>query len=262
MRILVTFALENEFALWRTVRTFHRGKWGRAEAFFADIEGATVGVVLTGAGLRQAARMALEIGRGDDEPASFCISSGFAGALRAESAIGEILVARSVYAEYAQPDSCTHVPCSGALLSFASECGATVVDRIYSVDRAIVTAEEKRALAGVADAVDMESFEILLQAGGWGSPAVAIRAVSDVAGEDLPLDMNRVFTEDGKVSIPRVLGQVALHPQSVPGLVRLGKNSKRAAESLARFLDAYVVSVSRQMNRLERGDAGLSVRAS
>ena len=49
-----------------------------------------------------------------------------------------------------------------------------------------------------------------------GIPGVAIRAISDLADEDLPLDMNEVFTDEGQVSIPRILGQVALHPQSIP----------------------------------------------
>ena len=89
----------------------------------------------------------------------------------------------------------------------------------------------------------MESFEIFREAAACGSPAVAIRAISDGIDEDLPLDMNQLFTDEGQLSISRVMGQVALHPQSIPGLVKLRENSKRAAESLARFLDRYVATV-------------------
>src|SRR6202041_2278330 len=101
-------------------------------------------------------------------------------------------------------------------------------------------------------AVEMESFEILLESAAYGIPAVAIRAISDTLDDDLPLDMNRIFTDEGQVSIPRVLGQVALHPTSVPDLVRLGQNSKTAAEALARFLDKYVTTVSQRFQTLEK----------
>jgi adenosylhomocysteine nucleosidase len=94
--------------------------------------------------------------------------------------------------------------------------------------------------------VEMESFELLRAASARGIPAVAVRAISDTVDEDLPLDMNQVFTEAGQVSIPRVLGQVARRPQALPGLVRLGRQSQDAAESLARFLDAYLPVLAAQ----------------
>ena len=73
-------------------------------------------------------------------------------------------------------------------------------------------------MAKSADAVEMESFQILREARRSGIPAVAIRAISDGAGQDMPLDMNEIFTDDGQVSIPRVMAQVALHPSALPGL--------------------------------------------
>jgi hypothetical protein len=69
--------------------------------------------------------------------------------------------------------------------------------------------------------------------------------------EDLPLDMDRILS-NGHVSIPRVLGQVARRPQVLPGLMRLGKQSKNAAESLAHFLDQYIGAVVQHANRLPR----------
>ena len=50
MRILVTFALENEFSPWHAMRKFHPGKWGEADVYCAEVGFAEVGVVLTGAG--------------------------------------------------------------------------------------------------------------------------------------------------------------------------------------------------------------------
>ncbi len=84
---------------------------------------------------------------------------------------------------------------SAPLVSFAEDCGATVVGRFYSAERAVSRAEEKRHLSSSADAVEMESFAVLSRARANGVPGVAIRCVSDTVDEDLPLDMNEVFNE-------------------------------------------------------------------
>lgn len=252
MRILVTFALENEFAPWRTLRKFRRTKWDAAEVFRADIGGAEVNVLLTGVGTRQAALEISKVTWGESDTVEFCISSGLAGALQPSYQIGQILAARTVMAELAPAGATGRIfEASAPLISFAEECGATVTRRFYTAERVISRADEKQHLGSSADAVEMESFAILSKARADGVPGVAIRSISDTVDENLPLDMNEVFTAQGAVSIPRILGQVALNPQSIPGLVKLGQRSKRAAESLGAFLDRYIFEVSRRASLLE-----------
>jgi adenosylhomocysteine nucleosidase len=258
MKVLVTFALAEEFAPWRAMRKFEPQKWAQADAFVAQIGNAEVGVLLTGVGTRQSGfEFPGEDWAGPDA-LGICISSGLVGALRPEYQIGQVLAARTVSAgtvdyvstvQFDQPD--WTLESSAPLLSFAEELGATVASRFYTSGRVIARAEEKKHLAHSADAVEMESFGILSAAANDGIPAIAIRAVSDVAGEGLPLDMTGVFNDQGRVSVPRVLGQVAMHPTAIPGLVKLGKQSKAAAESLARFLDQYVGIVAERMTALE-----------
>jgi adenosylhomocysteine nucleosidase len=253
MKILVTFALETEFAPWRALREFRAVQWGDAEVYRAQIGAAEVVVLLTGAGPKQAHLQTAKVLGGDQESIHLCVSSGLAGALKPEYRIGQVLAARSVRTENELTDpSSNPLQSSGPLLSFAAECGATVVEQFFSSVRVVGSAEEKRYLGERSDAVEMESFEVLLESAAYGIPAIAIRAVSDAADDDLPLDMNRIFTDEGQVSIPRVIGQVALHPTSVPELVRLGQNSKAAAESLAQFLDKYITMVSGRFQILER----------
>jgi adenosylhomocysteine nucleosidase len=252
LKILVTFALENEFAPWRGMHNFRREKWGAADAYLSEINGAQVGVVLTGFGPRQARLTASEIMQSEPESIDCCVSSGLAGGLRPEYPIGQVLAARSVYSENLREDGESQVlESSSALVSFAAETGATVVDRFYSSGHVVATVEEKKHLGASADAVEMESFEVMREMQARGIPSVAIRSISDTAEENLPLDMSQVFTDEGQVSIPRVLGQVVRKPQSLPGLVRLGKNSQAAAESLARFLDSYVTALAGKMALLE-----------
>lgn len=252
MRILVTFALEDEFAAWRGLREFRSRTWGAAEVHWTEIAGAEVGVLLTGAGPRPAAVAVAGVLRSGFGPINCCISSGLAGALRPQYRIGQVLVARTVFSEAVPGGYADRVlESSEALISFAVECGATVVNQFYSAGRVVGKASDKKHLGATADAVEMESFEILRQARDCGIPAVAIRAVSDAAGEDLPLDMNEVFSKEGQVSLPRVLGQVVRHPRSLAGLLRLSQQSKRAAESLAQFLDRYVAVVAERAGALE-----------
>ena len=253
MKILVTFALETEFAPWRALREFRAVQWGDAEVYRAQIGAAEVGVILTGAGPKQAHLETAKVLGGDPDSVQLCVSSGLAGALKPQYQVGQVLAARSVRTENELTDpSGDPLESSAPLLSFAAECGATVVEQFYSAVRVVGRAEEKRHLGERSDAVEMESFEVLLESAAYGIPAIAIRAVSDLVDDDLPLDMNRIFTDEGQVSIPRVLGQVALNPTSVPELVRLGRNSKTAAESLAHFLDKYITMVSGRFQNLER----------
>ena len=253
MKILVTFALENEFAPWRTLHKFRESTWGKADVFATEISGADVAVLLTGVGQRPAKLALSRIAWGESGTLEYCVSSGLAGGLRPEYSVAQVMAAREVASEGVRDENGEPkmIPTSASLVSFASECGATVVDRFYSAERAIGRPDEKKHLGRIAAAVEMESFEILSAATDAGVPAVAVRAISDTSDEPLPLDMNEVFSDEGQLSIPRVVGQVALHPQALPGLVKLGQQSKKAAESLAQFLDRYIARIAASAQPIE-----------
>ncbi len=109
---------------------------------------------------------------------------------------------------------------------------------IYCADRVIVSAAEKRALrerTGAA-AVDMESAAVAEKAAQWGVPFHAIRAVSDAAGEDMPLDFNLYRDQDGRFSRGRIaLAALARPFARVPALLRLDRNARIAARSLGDY---------------------------
>jgi nucleoside phosphorylase len=237
MRILVTFAVEAEFAPWRKVRQFVKHTKGSAGYFTARIGGASVNVVLTGVGGKSAwLETTKTVGDGQVD---ICVSSGLAGALRPEYQPGDILAAKEV-----QAISGKRVVASDAkLVQLAEEHGARAVGSFYSADRVIGWASEKRELGKVADAVEMEGGEVMYEARAFGARVVAIRGISDAAHEDLPLDFNRVMTAAGEVSIRKVLGEVVRHPNAAPALVRFGKQSRMAADKLGAFLDRYLEGV-------------------
>lgn len=238
MRILVTFALENEFAPWRKMRRFHRISVDEFDrTYHARVGDADVSVVVTGAG-RFAMQQNLQ--RAFDEQPDACIVSGLAGALKPAYRPGAILAARTA----ADVAGTRLVASDPGLIPHARECGARIVDKFLVSDRVMSNAEEKRALGATGDAVDMESVYILAAAAQREVPAVAIRAISDGVESDLPLDFDRTFDERGAVSVSKVLGQIAARPHRIGGLLRLAKESEKAATALAKFLDAYVQRVT------------------
>ena len=191
-------------------------------------------VLLTGVGGRRAWAEATKVIW--DGNVDVCISSGLAGALRGEHRPGDVLAAKEVHATNRKKV----IRSDPALLGLARACGAKVADAFYSVDRVLVRSSEKSELGAKADAVEMESGDIMLEAVAFGARVIAIRGISDAVEEDLPLDFNRITSESGDLSVTKVLTQVAAHPGSIPKLIRFGWQSRSAAERLAIVLEACI----------------------
>ena len=238
MRILVTFAVEAEFAPWRKLRQFQKLERTDIECFSSKMKEGELTVLLTGMGCKKAWIEATKVIW--DSDVDICISSGLAGALRPEHLIGELLVPQNVLASKLDQI----ISCDPALVDSAVASGAKSVRTFYTADRVIFRAEENKNLGAVADAVEMESGEILFEAAAFGARVVAVRAISDTSGEDLPIDFNKVATEEGDVSIRKILGEVVGSPRSVPSLIRFGQQSKRAAESLGEFLERFIAKIA------------------
>jgi hypothetical protein len=223
MKIIVTFAVQAEFALWRRMRNFKRV----GESTFVIQNGATeVNALITGIGARKFHLPTADI----------CLISGVAGSLKTQHRIGNILAAKAIKRESGE----TSMTSDKSLLRVATDSGATPVDFFYTAGTVISSVSEKLRLGQIADAVDMESYPIMAQAQQHGIPAVAIRAISDTADQNLPLDFNRAIDEDGKIDWLPALSQVAASPGCLPQLMRFGLDSSRAARKLAHFLDRYL----------------------
>ncbi len=234
MRVLVTFAVHAEFAPWRKLRPFQKVHAADMDYFSAQSGDAQIDVLLTGVGGKKAW---LEVTNAIyDSEIDLCISSGLAGGLRPEHTLGEVLVAERVLAA---PRDLVALS-ESSLVEAAVSLGAKRVPFFYTADRVILHSSEKHLLGAFADAVEMESCEVLLEASLFAAKTVAIRAISDTADEDLPLDFNKFTDDSGNVSIKRILGEVVAAPSSIPALLRFGRRSRIAAESLASFLEHYL----------------------
>jgi adenosylhomocysteine nucleosidase len=143
------------------------------------------------------------------------INTGFCGALDPSLRVGDIVVWGDV-------------PCRS---SFAR-------GEISSSDRVVVTAEEKHRLREKTGAIaaEMEAGAVKKIAGDWNVPFYCVRAVSDTANEDMPLDFNLYRDRAGRFSLPRIALAAMSRPFTrIPALRRLEANCNVASESLGAF---------------------------
>lgn len=161
------------------------------------------------------------------------MSWGCAGALIADAAPGDLLISheiRTVEGELLKaPDE------------WAARLSARLEGRILHHRRRLQEAHEviaktaqKRALglSGEAHAVDMESAAILRCATQRNLDFVAVRAIADHLDMPLPRPLMKALNPRGDVRIPRLLGELARSPQSLPHLIRLGQAFSKATSTL------------------------------
>lgn len=101
----------------------------------------------------------------------------------------------------------------------------------------------------MAEAVEMESFAVLAEAAERKIPGVAIRAISDAADQDLPMDFSGVLDNQGKVQGSKVARSLARAPQKLPSLLRLGRDTRLAATKLAELLDGCILDLAARADR-------------
>ena len=105
--------------------------------------------------------------------------------------------------------------------------------------RIATTVSEKADLRRTtgADAVEMESEAIHAICRERAVPCATVRAISDTAQEDLPLDFNRLANPDSSLNYGKLMVAIAKSPRRIPALFRLQKHCKFAAERLAETLE-------------------------
>jgi len=249
MRILVTFAIKAEFSPWSSRHPFVPYEFDNWETrrefdlFKANIGPDEVTVLLTGIGGDHATKAMLSI---PVEVHDVCISSGLAGSLDADLKPRDVVVARTseTLDQYSKAES------DAILLDLAVASGAKPVNVSLTSEKIVATAEEKEELSGKGSVVEMETTYILAAAMQRHVPCVVVRAISDAADEDLPVDFGRILDSHGHLKMGGLLKEVGLSPYRIPLLLQFGRQSRAAGKSLADFLDRYISAISQNWTRV------------
>jgi adenosylhomocysteine nucleosidase len=178
-----------------------------------------VRVLITGMGARNTER-AIGEALSQVRPARV-FTCGFAGALKPDLVIGDVVCDQETAVLGAKPVT------------------------FYCATRVAITVAEKSALRAQtgADVVEMESAIITRACRAAGVECVTLRAISDTAQEDLPLDFNALMTAEEKLSPFKLTFAILKAPQKIHALMRLGRNSTLAAERLAENL-AHAIGIA------------------
>ena len=245
MRILVTFAVEAEFAPWRKRHDFtpismptpvgiQNYSFYRGTVFENDVD-----VLLTGIGWdenkggNRLRFMLRELLRNKPD---VCISSGLAGGLKADLQCGDIVAA----AEVSLRTSGETIRSSANLLVIAKEAGAKVGLKQITETQIVFEASAKSALSNFGDFVDMEGYHILQIVSGMGIQVISMRAISDTCDVDLPPEIGKLVDREGRLRTIPLLKLVIKQPDRIPSLLTLGAHSRGAAIGLADFLDRFL----------------------
>jgi adenosylhomocysteine nucleosidase len=171
------------------------------------------------------------------------IDFGFCGSVITGTAAGDIVVAERVLSfsggTFQQREGLTAGLTDDAIELLVENCR----DKPFQVSAGtFITAAEitgKRELVGLLPpgignpVLEMETAAVAQAAAEGNVPLLALRAVSDGAGEELGFTIEEFTDREMNVRVGKVLLTVARKPWIVPQLLRLARNAKIAGENLA-----------------------------
>lgn len=163
------------------------------------------------------------------------VSFGIAGALDVSLKAGTLLLPENVRDRDGNAQATDRRWADRLTGMLVSSLHVSTAD-LVSVEAPVINVAEKRALAETsqAQAVDMESLAVAKVAAARDVPFLTIRAVADEADRDLPVAARTAMNADGSVSGARVLVSLLRDPAQLAGLMRLGRQSRRAKRTLSR----------------------------
>lgn len=202
-------------------------------------------LIRAGVGPISAARIAKELAA-REHPPELIVSTGFCGGLADDLKVGDVVVGSEIMGTHephppvSEIDSfTTRRNAGGGFEQFVCEVLhrqgiKPYLARLICTDDAVVTSEQKRALAKdfCVQAVDMESYALVSNSDSTHTRVIFMRAVSDAVNDELPAEVGEFLNEQGNVRLGKITRFVLKKPSNIKRLMELKKRSDIAAKSL------------------------------
>jgi nucleoside phosphorylase len=168
------------------------------------------------------------------------VALGFAGGLDPTLKVGDLVTATQIQEEAGPPIECDREMLA-TVETIASESGCRPLPA-YTSRRPVCTPTEKRDLFDRTGAsfVTMEDYYFAKEASRLGVPFISVRAVVDTADQFVPPQMAGIGNASVASQAASGLSYAVTHPWNLPALIALGIGASRAAQTLERFLHAYL----------------------
>jgi nucleoside phosphorylase len=238
-KVLVAFAMQEEFDPWRRRHRFRKVSTSPHLVLLTTFGATKVYAALAGAGAPDAHHFRELTTRFSP---SLGIVTGVAAGLKPEWRTGDLLVAQTVCAT----DDETRLTTAANLVTLAVQCGAKSAPTLITLPRIARTIAEKKRLASIGDAADMESLPLIQQWSALGVPSLAVRVILDPVEMPMTCDFEAAMDSHGQVQIAKILAQLARHPQLLPDFLHLARQSRRVLKILASFLDRFFEALDHQ----------------
>jgi nucleoside phosphorylase len=225
--IAVTFALPAESSgLVARLRDMEVTRSGNSEIIRGKVDDHSVVILHTGVG-RKSCEEKIDDFLETERPA-LLIGAGFAGSVRAELPVGDLILAEN----FSDPQllrEAQQILRNQNVRTARLFTSSAIVD---SVDQRNEVARQKGA-----DAVEMEAEYIAQACSRQGTRMLSLRVVSDSPHNPFPAPPNVLFDIQRQRTNPtRLLFYLFLHPSAIWRLIRFGQRVRGAREKLAKAI--------------------------
>jgi nucleoside phosphorylase len=175
------------------------------------------------------------------------ISYGFCGGLNPDLRVGDIVIGDKLSCEIGGEIQIQTI----GVLGFTAELHSLEytnkkiqLGTIHHVDHIVEKAIEKAKIRQTtgADAIDMETYYLAIEAKALKIPFYSIRSVSDQFDHDLDVDFKKFISPSNGVSPIKAAWHLITHPRQAYNVNRMQYQSQKAAISLADFLEDFLIS--------------------
>ena len=188
----------------------------------------------------------------EDYRPDFILSVGFGGALYGDAAIGDIICGSRVFLipekirEGSAPD---RVKLDSEEIPDVAEVVSRLSDRVPIREGCIITIEkhmDKPAIRKILPGdlsfpvCDMETYFLARLAKEMGLPVLCLRAITDRADEEIPVEFLGVTDKSGKYSLSLAIRLIIGKPKIIRHIFRIGMNARIASINLLHAVRALI----------------------